>query len=53
MLNFIGQFIHRARPLIYKVGLRPKQGSVWFSPSLHLHYAFVKGLEAARKRIKK
>lgn len=32
--------IRRMRILLYRAGVRPKTNSVWFSPTLHIHYAF-------------
>lgn len=32
--------MRKVRGLIYKLGFRPKRGSIFFSPSLNLHYAF-------------
>jgi hypothetical protein len=28
------------RAIIYRLGFRPKRGSIWHSPSLHWQYAF-------------
>lgn len=41
------------RGVIYKLGGRPKYGSIWHSPSLHLHYAlqeYSDSLKALRKK---
>lgn len=41
------------RRIIYKRGGRPKYGSIWHSPSLHIHYAlqdYTRSLEALRKK---
>lgn len=30
----------RIRRVLYRMGLRPKRGSIWYSPSLDIIYAF-------------
>ena len=38
------------RAIIYRLGFRPKRGSIWHSPTLHLQYAsnsFVADFEEA------
>jgi hypothetical protein len=38
MLFIKHKIIVPIRGVIYKLGGRPKFGSIWHSPSLHLHY---------------
>ncbi len=37
----------KVRGLIYKVGLRPRQGSIFYSPSLALIFGFRKAFKKA------
>lgn len=39
MIKVLGFVLTRIRPIIYKRGFRPKLGSIFFSPTLHLRYA--------------
>lgn len=42
--------MRRIRVLLYKMGLRPKPGSIFYSPSLALQMAYE---EANRRRLQK
>lgn len=39
----------KVRGLVYKMGFRPKLGSIFHSPSLHLIYGFKGAFEVAAK----
>jgi hypothetical protein len=58
MLFIKHKIIVPIRGVIYKLGGRPKYGSIWHSPSLHLHYllrelkigeSFAEGLRRNKK----
>lgn len=36
--------VRHIRPKLYRLGFRPKAGSIWHSPSLSYIYSFHKGL---------
>jgi hypothetical protein len=38
MMNKDFRYIWKPRRFVYWIGLRPKPGSIWYSPSLTLHY---------------
>lgn len=37
--NLIERVVYFIRRVIYKIGGRPKRGSIWYSPSWDTHYA--------------
>jgi hypothetical protein len=53
MKKLLVALIRATRRSVYRHGFRPKHGSIFHSPSLHLHYALLdyrKSLEHLRKK---
>lgn len=51
-INLIGKVIVRLRPVIYRSGIRPKAGSVFYSPSLAWKISMSKAIEQTAKILK-
>lgn len=53
--NLIGRIVYLIRRVIYKMGGRPKRGSIWYSPSWETHYtmknAYIGLLQALTTRM--
>lgn len=45
MAGLIRRAVHWLRGPIYRIGLRPRPGSIWFSPSLAMQYAIAKAAQ--------
>lgn len=47
--EFIAQVLMRVKRRLYQMGVRPKVGSIWFSPSLNLMYGYSDAIKKEAK----